>query len=665
MKSKLFLFSVLTSFMMDVHAQQDSIYTFYQDTQINACTDLNIQREIQGGTTFIVDFEGDWKEDMKGAFRYACKIWEEALPTMLPIRIKAQIGNLRGSGTNLSKVLYNKLTSVVNRHSQPQSRFIMLEEYNHRHNYFYRAASDTSELNRPDIEITYNQNLLNLDNVSFSLEAASTTKVDFVTQVLRDIATGLGFSYRFIPAGGELAMPDTVPCYGLEMLIKESMNTTSGTVAYQKATQGSLPITISGYGTLQLYAPSYWQNGVSLNTFYPSDWSGLSKLMTYDFGKGTVIRDIEDSYYTWFFNGFDWKYSLPVGVTSSSVIDRDFANSDVVDYHGVISESSTSMLTGSNDIITSSNTLIQMQTESTRNMMSDEVAESEIRAYCKPYDPTLDMNDNIDHEGWTFSLLKKDGTWDVVYEANSGVTYFTLNTSNLTLHYADEDYARSTDNFLRGRLTYNERLWDSWHNHQYNKCYSKYYVLDYLPQKVEMDTARVYEDSYLQDEYLYDIDMAMSNLEGATAVYVEQLEEGDQLPSIRRIYDFKKGRFLVTVDREYASTFTVVAYNDNGHTRSETYTVAPSSPAQVQLNIIGNYIETTYGHKNKGVTDISYEIYTFNNNLLQMNNTPYFVQNGQSADGRIDMGKLKSGLNIVTVTLQNGKKGFVSIMKNQ
>ncbi|MCD8318791.1 MAG: hypothetical protein LUC45_08165 [Paraprevotella sp.] len=47
---------------------------------------------------------------MKGAFEYACKIWEEQLPEALPLNITAKIGTVRGGGGTqklLSNVTYN------------------------------------------------------------------------------------------------------------------------------------------------------------------------------------------------------------------------------------------------------------------------------------------------------------------------------------------------------------------------------------------------------------------------------------------------------------------------------------------------------------------------------------------------------------------------------
>ena len=69
---------------------------------------MPIVRQINGGTVFKVTYEPEelWDNSMRGAFEYACKIWEEQLPNSLPINILAKIGNIRGTNNMnlLSKV---------------------------------------------------------------------------------------------------------------------------------------------------------------------------------------------------------------------------------------------------------------------------------------------------------------------------------------------------------------------------------------------------------------------------------------------------------------------------------------------------------------------------------------------------------------------------------
>lgn len=51
----------------------------------------------------IVDFQGAWTNEMKGAFDYACRICEEAMPTTFPIWIQAVLDKNKKTDT-FSKV---------------------------------------------------------------------------------------------------------------------------------------------------------------------------------------------------------------------------------------------------------------------------------------------------------------------------------------------------------------------------------------------------------------------------------------------------------------------------------------------------------------------------------------------------------------------------------
>ena len=63
----------------------------------------------------------------------------------------------------------------------------------------------------------------------------------------------------------------------------------------EKATKGSFAVG-TGNLNLSLYAPSQWQNGVSLNYFIPQDDCLLSQILSYDFCKGMAFRSISDDY---------------------------------------------------------------------------------------------------------------------------------------------------------------------------------------------------------------------------------------------------------------------------------------------------------------------------------------------------------------------------------
>lgn len=656
---KILLFSVLLSIIIPTCAQENphDYYSYSQNIQIDTCSTLKIKREIKGGTKIIVNFEGDWDEDMKGAFRYACKIWEENLPTMLPITIKAGIGRFARSYRNaLSKVTCTMLDHEDYSGTAPEAKYVILREYLNKDPHKFRTSHDALVIStNPDIEITYNEEKMNLETFSYSEDTVRTTKIDFITQALRDIAAGIGFCNTQIwPSGNELNIPYDINYHGLEKMIIHSLSRDNGYVAYNQATQGSLPLEISDYGTLYLYAPSTWQPGVSLNTFYPQSNSGISQLLTYKYGNGTIIRDITDNYEEIFDHGFEWEVDYAVGYGHSFGY-NSCNNDEAIDYHGSFT---VNVPNNRGNIEKKRPNAIDVEPLINKNFKS-RTSENDFNYenYCKPYDPTLAMDGTIDKEGWTFALLKEDGTWDVIEEFFDIYAPFEIELSNITLHYPDSVYARTTDNYLRGRVSRNERK--SYNGNIYNDNETMYFVLDYLPQKVKQNLAKVYEESYLNDEYLRDIEIAMSNIEGATRIYVEQLEEGDYYPYTKLLSNPKQGRFLATVDKEYDSEFTIISYNNNGSKRSDVLTVEAQEPASLNLKVENEHILVSYGHKNKQVEDCTYSIQTLNASTASAK----IMKTGVCRNREIPTSLLKEGMSIITVTHPNGKKASLKILK--
>lgn len=75
----------------------------------NTCNyGLPVVRPINGGAKILVDYEGDWPYYMKTAFQYACEIWEEVMPTTIPIHISAVMEESAEGSDVLSDVEYLK-----------------------------------------------------------------------------------------------------------------------------------------------------------------------------------------------------------------------------------------------------------------------------------------------------------------------------------------------------------------------------------------------------------------------------------------------------------------------------------------------------------------------------------------------------------------------------
>ena len=108
MKRFILVFAVILQCMFSAAQEIAEVESYGSDNYIGTVADLPLVRNINGGTVFNITYEGKWTNEMKGAFEYACKIWEESLPNCLPINITARIGAIRGTSVKkpLSKVGY-------------------------------------------------------------------------------------------------------------------------------------------------------------------------------------------------------------------------------------------------------------------------------------------------------------------------------------------------------------------------------------------------------------------------------------------------------------------------------------------------------------------------------------------------------------------------------
>ncbi len=123
-------------------------------------------RPLKSGSKIIVEYEGEWPEEMKGAFEYAAKIWEENLPMTLPIRIQAILDS-RGIGmTNVSTVIAKTVTTdgyMTEDHSFLTSaiKASCMQDYHHiKDEYRFRFQKDTTtckRLSSTDVFITIEQ----------------------------------------------------------------------------------------------------------------------------------------------------------------------------------------------------------------------------------------------------------------------------------------------------------------------------------------------------------------------------------------------------------------------------------------------------------------------------------------------------------------------------
>lgn len=621
--------------------------SYVLDEYLGISSDVPAIRRIGGGTKFIVTYEGDWTNEMKGAFEYACKIWEEQIPTAFPIRITAKIGYIFSSTNPLSEVItkgevmdgYSEL--VLNTRIKRVYAAEMLGPQ-----FLDSKFANTKWLEGGDGTIIYNKN--RIDDFSFSLYPQSTDKYDFVTIALRDIAQFLGFGSRnfgdpvrqTLDFSGQTLAP-------FEKKIAESIGTTDVYEAYKRATKGTLDLVISGStpSKMKLYAPSPWVKGASLVYFIPDSTHRLTEILSYKIGRGSVIRNISDNYYDLCRYGLDWIPYTAVG-GGGGAGELPSSTKELIPYQGSINMAKLGDVQTVNLLYDNEDSLPFI------GFNSDDQAEAEgfLFEYCKPYHPNLRKDGTIGAEGWTISFLRKNGTWDVLSELNGTPSMYPLQVNTAKLDFSNvDDYARTYDGYLKCRASSYEYV--KYFDHFVLSGRSKYYVLDFLPQKPKMQFVKVMPATYdFVDEYARTIKIAINDLEGTNKIIVEQLDEGETYPQKYEVKDFKKGYFTATVDKEFSSQFTIIAYNDNGNVKSKTLTIEPLEPAKLrtELSLENNCIRISTDnirHKDKSLLR-SYEIYRLDNMLAP-------VRIGQAEtelnDNQVDISDLQKGIYIISV----------------
>jgi len=611
-----------------------AISSYAQESNIIECEnfankvlkDITIQmpdyREINGGTKFIVTYSGSWSEEMKGAFEYAVKMWEEVLPTSLPINITAKI--FLGTGQDfLSKVsfhTYDFNSRFENNITAPSSMIknvVLREQHRTYQERFVEELSDSTIFNNEDILITYNKAFI--EDFSFSLDGdAESNKYDFITMALRDIALGLGFGTRFTanPTDQKLIFSENRRLNPYETIIMNALDTTNPYIAYQNATKGSLFVNLYNEGglmfdSLSIYAPYEWINGYSLRYLIPEDDKPITQLLTHDFGKGYIMRDLSGVDWQELFGGaLDWKVVTRTGVANGGSSHHG-TSLDILPYKGKVTLSFDPK-----DNMPNSLRQIKYEDKSSQFISGEESNVSimnmesgnfaTVKNFCKPYNyfSPVYLPDRYT-KGISISALLKNGKWDELYRESHvmGAFSLTINIEDLELHYPESEYARGTSGGLRYRLTKCIGDFDNIYGKEYCTYTVKYFTRDFTPQKPIIKYSKVYsndsntqningEMSPMSDDYFIDVVVGISNIEGTNRVVVEQLDEGESLPFEYEVTDFRKGYFIANLDRELHTQLTVLSYNDNGLKRSETINISPKGFIDIEPTFkrVGNII---------------------------------------------------------------------------
>ena len=618
---------------------------------------------LRGGTKINVTYSGNCPSYLKEAFKNACEIWEETLPTTLPWKIHVSVDSLGMiNGQSISKVsIYRGKFLDEDIYCCPaQVKYGLFAEYaRFRTNSTYIDSLSTDFFNDYDATIVYNPNYINnLDIMSFSLNDTPTSKYDFITIALRDLAKVLGFFWT-IPGNNNAhrlnisTTQNPVTYTPFEKIIDHALNSNGNVyTAYTNATQGYLD-SPCGQETYRLYAPNPWKTKESLNYFIPDSTKKLTRLLTYDFGKGTVVRDIYDDYSFVFKTLLSWEYNEGIAVGNTGGGDYETwpsSHNNTININGTVRA-----LFGNN-----TNEVYQPSLTMSRTQMTERTNNSSIIwNHIAPYYPGISMSGNTSDALWTVALQTKDGSWDVVYQEDAicPVEDFYVDVTSFVRHYSDDEYYRNCDGYMKCRLSRYKYTGNSTFDGN-----TVYFFLKCIPQKVKMSPAKVDLSGY-EDEYYREIIIPINDFEGVNSLLVEQKEEGEDVPFSFPVSDFGNAYYTAIVDKELDTEFTVIAYNANGTSRSATYTFEALEPWYNNLSVeIRNgrlFLKTKSGRHMNLIR--SYSITPVNSFI----NQPIVkVQKNANMDSNgIDVHNLKKGMYVLKLEDVKGRIHDVKFIK--
>lgn len=631
--------------------------TLENEDLTNAVLEIPQERPINGGTIIIPEFDESCPEEMKEPFRYACKLLEDFIPPCLPIHVKVSCGrvNSSGEGPTLSKVTYiikEECYALKGGGSSPLTglKGALLDGWcKGTTGFYYDYIPDLDFLiGKPDITVTYNSE--RLDEFSFSIDAAPEDKYDFVSVALRDMLRGMGISsrFRYNPQtnGLEYPMQMITP---FEWAIKEALgNGDDPQARLERATRGELTLPTYSSFDVKLYAPTTWMQEISLNYLIPNPDNALSHVLTYNFGKGSVTRTLDDYSGEFIFrNLLKWNAAVLAGAGSSSGSTSGHSRYKVP-YKGTFNLEPDAIYDQERYSIPIMNLAINAPSE-----ITPPPEKLSLYNYVNQFGPFQPPFGDKKQEGLEISVLKTDGTWDQVHYIpfiDAGPLHLDMN--EWTFNYPNEDYARTADGFLKARVTQSER-----NIHRGFDYTSTFILLDYLPQRVGLSyiipetSAALPEANSTQATAMCPVRIFFSNFGGLDRIILERLREGSRLPSKIIVNDFKKGYIDLTIDRN--TTFTAVGYNANGYTRSLPISVSydVERPAQTSALSI-SHDSSTLRIDRTSEDPLDYTVVSISQISSQA------VLTGQTKSN-IDISGLPEGLYIITLYDETGQKHAV------
>lgn len=427
MKVKKVFAIVLFIFLnVNLFAQNYSNYLFPSNDGEFCLLENRGSRKIVGGTVFRTKFVGSgFTKQRQGAFEYACKLWEEKLPTTLPINITVNFDK------NTNPPYLAKIGSLYDNEGEKERIFAKREIISYESFDSEIASKYTLDFLRDanDINITFASPGL----FDFSLDENNINheKYDFVTVALQAIGKALGFCLNANKT--DVAISLQTPCNNFT----KGLLTGDEIWNYSFATSGNARMRFHSPDGYLLYSPRDYDPKYSLS-YFDIDRNNKETLLMQPrvLSKGSVIRYIGDDPWAEFFSFCGWDKPIAVGVGYGENIVESASTDNVIPYK-------------------------EPNKVMTYEVKAEKVSDSETET-AESYVKKL----REFQEDGTYVMLC-DGTWQKC----------SYNLSDLNSQ--DGNYARTVDGYLRIKrcVTVNHGIgWPSSFN-------TRYLLADFPPQK--------------------------------------------------------------------------------------------------------------------------------------------------------------------------------------
>jgi len=620
-----------------------------------------------GATTFILDFEGDlWDEDSKGAVKYACQLLEEYLSTAYPIRIKARRDSRLSSplATTTVRTLKNgeneEYVSVPINISSEVVKYKLPTATMKRHAITgaaqYRFFEENEIFDSFDGTIIYSPQDIFSHRIDGNVEAG---KYDMVTVTLREIARILGFhtSIKYIPGTTILNIFDEghITPYSYRIFSQDIIHNNANFYNYAISGNAYLGHDSRPEYSYKLYSPRVFNERKSLLYFEENPNNQETLLLQPELPKQTSITKIGKGMLDALnLTGWD-AINEGISIIGDGYKGIQYTGSTATPVNGKISFNNNNPRNSRILTLTEIEELNNARALSqNRSMLNIKLIPNSFKYKHFEKDGILTdiREDGSGLMGWAFYLIKKDGTLDkIASNPDEDINFFEVNLSSIKDF---EQYARTSDGYLRGRLNcnkYHESPYKVGGNYLYN--YVQHIYINYAPPKPKLAIKNNFLRSSTSNpgSYYKDIDLAFSNIAGATSgtIIQKEYDRGREYTNSYHV-NIPSGTYIATVDKELKTTFQLVIQNALGVSYSDIITIYPEDTYNAySLNLAksGDILEINFKDQNQfpvSVEIASGKIFNISNsNILPI----------KTHINQINIRQLPAGVYGITITDKN------------